>query len=77
METIEQQWNGHEQESATVVEWRLEQLLASGFDHELALRLARMCAIDLHALIELVERGCQPPLAARILAPLDDERRPC
>ena len=28
---------------------------------------------DLHALIELVERGCPPELAVRILAPLDDE----
>jgi hypothetical protein len=31
--------------------------------------------VDLHALIGLVERGCPPPLAARILAPLDHERR--
>jgi hypothetical protein len=28
---------------------------------------------DVHALIELVERGCRPDLAARILAPLDEE----
>jgi hypothetical protein len=27
---------------------------------------------DLHALIELVERGCPPALAVRILGPLDD-----
>jgi len=27
-------------------------------------------------LIELVERGRAPPLAARILAPLDDEKPP-
>jgi hypothetical protein len=27
--------------------------------------------VDLHALVKLVERGCPPPLAARILAPLD------
>jgi hypothetical protein len=26
---------------------------------------------DLHRLIELVERGCQPELAVRILAPLE------
>jgi hypothetical protein len=31
--------------------------------------------VDLHALTGLVERGCPPPLAARILAPLDHERR--
>jgi hypothetical protein len=29
--------------------------------------------VDVHALIELVERGCRPELAARILAPLDGE----
>jgi hypothetical protein len=33
--------------------------------------------MDLHALIGLVERGCPPPLAARILAPLEHESRPC
>jgi len=29
-------------------------------------------AYDLHALIELVERGCPPALAVRILAPLEE-----
>jgi hypothetical protein len=28
---------------------------------------------DLHALIELVERGCEPELAVRILSPLESE----
>jgi hypothetical protein len=27
---------------------------------------------DVHAVIELVERGCPPDLATRILAPLDE-----
>lgn len=55
--------------------WRLEQLLRTGFDAELAASLAADRAMDLHALIELVERGCPPKLAARILAPLDRERK--
>jgi hypothetical protein len=55
-----------------VVAWRREQLRASGFDAALAQALAAELGVDLHALIELVERGCPPPLAARILAPLDD-----
>jgi hypothetical protein len=50
-------------------------LRKAGFDNRLAEQLSRECAVDLHALIELVERGCPPPLAARILAPLDHERR--
>jgi hypothetical protein len=60
-----------------VIAWRREQLLAHGFTGARASELASDCGADLHALIELVERGCSPDLAARILAPLDDERRPC
>jgi hypothetical protein len=43
---------------------------------ELAEAVSHQSALDLHALIELVERGCPPAVAARILAPLDDEGRP-
>jgi hypothetical protein len=60
-----------------VVEWRRERLLAAGVAVDLAADLAEDCAIDLHAALELVDRGCPPELAARILAPLDDRGRPC
>lgn len=60
-----------------VVSWRLEQLLAAGFDPELAEDLARECGVDLHQLLELVARGSAPELAARILAPLDEEHHQC
>jgi hypothetical protein len=56
-----------------LVRWRREQLVDSGFPFPLATRLAKDSQYDLHALIDLVERGCPPELAARILAPLDDE----
>jgi hypothetical protein len=58
-----------------VVTWRREQLVGSGFPPGLAGRLARDRRFDLHALIELSERGCPFDLAARILAPLDEETR--
>jgi hypothetical protein len=61
--------------TAEIVSWRRRQLLDSGFPGPLALRLARDWAYDLHALIELVERGCPPALAVRILAPLEEEAR--
>jgi hypothetical protein len=54
-----------------VVGWRRDQLAASGFPLGLATGLAKDGRYDLHALIELSERGCPPHLAARILAPLD------
>ena len=56
-----------------VVRWRREQLLDSGFSTPVAARLADDPRYDLHALIELVERGCPQPLAARIVSPLEDE----
>jgi len=55
-----------------VIDWRRGQLLGAGFSLKLAERLACDGRFDLHALIELVERGCAPALAARILAPPDD-----
>ena len=61
----------HEQEVVEVVSWRRDQLVHSGFTLPLAVRLAEDPRYDLHALIELVERGCPPELAVRILAPLE------
>jgi hypothetical protein len=55
-----------------VVAWRTRQLHRAGFDRALAGAVAGDPRTDVHALIELVDRGCPPPLAARILAPLDD-----
>jgi hypothetical protein len=57
-----------------VVGWRQEQLRRSGFSRPLAAAIADDHRYDLHALIELVERGCRPELAVRILGPLEEER---
>jgi hypothetical protein len=54
-----------------VVSWRWSQLVRSGFPDTLAASVAGDDHYDLHRLIELVERGCSPELALRILAPLD------
>ena len=58
-------------EDAAVSRWRREQLVQSGFALPLALRIARDPQYDLHRLIQLVEQGCPPDLAVRILAPLE------
>jgi hypothetical protein len=56
-----------------VTRWRGRHLAATGFAPGLAAAIACDPHYDLHALIELVDRGCRPDLAAHILAPLDQE----
>jgi hypothetical protein len=60
-----------------VMLWRCRRLQDAGFDPAHAAALARNCAYDLHAILDLVDRGCPAELAVRILAPLDEKRRPC
>ena len=60
-------------ERAQLVQWRREYLRRAGLDADLAARVAGDLRWDLHALMQLLERGCPPPLAARILQPLDEE----
>ena len=62
-----------EREGAEVIAWRRQQLADAGFDPSLAAEFSADRRWDLHALLELVERGCPPHLAARILAPLEME----
>lgn len=58
------------------VDWRARCLREAGFPAAAAARIAREPAWDLHALLQLVDRGCAPRLAERILAPLDWEPDP-
>ena len=60
-----------------VAGWRERRLEAAGFDEPTAVMLAGDCGYDLHGLINLVEAGCPPHLAVRILAPIDLRARPC
>ena len=57
--------------SSDVAAWRLRRLVDAGFPLPLALDLAATPGVDLHALLALLDRGCPPELAARILAPID------
>jgi hypothetical protein len=60
-----------------VAGWRERRLEAAGFDEPTAVMLAADCGFDLHGLINLVEAGCPPELAVRIMAPIDGRPRPC
>jgi len=56
------------------VRWRRERLLAAGFASDDATVLAATRDVDLHALLALVDRGCPPHLARRILDPVKPAR---
>jgi len=53
------------------VNWRQLELEQHGFPPVLAERVARDQRYDLQELFALVEGGCAPALAVRILSPLD------
>lgn len=52
---------------ARVLSWRVEQLIAVGFDSDAAFVLALDREVDLHEATGLVRRGCPPQTAFRIL----------
>jgi hypothetical protein len=60
VEALETDWAG-------VTGWRLHRLLDAGFPLALGTRLVALPGMDLHALLDLVDRGCPPELAVRIL----------
>ena len=60
-----------------VVAWRVRRLREAGLPAALAAQIAADCSYDLHALLELVDRGCPAELAVRILAPLEGPAVPC
>jgi hypothetical protein len=72
---IDRQQTAGDRGAANAVAWRRARLRKAGFDTELTEQLSHEAGVDLHALIGLVERGCPPPVAVRILAPFDHERR--
>ena len=56
-----------EPESEKVQRWRAEALERAGYDSTTAAVLAVRTDIDLHSATALIERGCSPELALRIL----------
>jgi hypothetical protein len=56
-----------ETELDRVERWRTAELMRAGFPGDDAVALAARSDVDLHEAIELVQRGCPPELAVRIL----------
>jgi hypothetical protein len=71
--TQQRQPERHESERDGIASWRRSQLERTGFPELLAAQAAYDDRYDLHELIELVDSGCPPELAIRILAPLEED----
>jgi len=56
-----------EEEAAAVIGWRFSQFASSGYSLEQAIALAVQLDVDLHRATGLVEDGCPPELALKIL----------
>lgn len=54
-------------EQEGVVSWRIEQLLAAGYDGESSVVLALDRDVDLHEAVSLLESGCPVETALQIL----------
>ena len=63
----EQVFLADETERERVIRWRVEQLAKVGFSWPAAMVIAANTHVDLHRAVELVQRGCQPDVAVRIL----------
>ena len=58
---------GDETELERIEHWRAQELERAGYDPGSAACLAALHEIDLHHAIGLIESGCPPELALRIL----------
>jgi hypothetical protein len=56
-----------ETENQRIERWRLEELIRAGYSVPTAELLAAANEVDLHLATELLQRGCKPELAVRIL----------
>jgi hypothetical protein len=56
-----------ETERERVIRWRVEQLAHVGYSWPAAMVIAANPHVDLHDAVDLVQRGCTPDTAVRIL----------
>jgi hypothetical protein len=56
-----------ETESERIERWRAEELERAGYAPQSAAKIAVRPDIDLHFAVELLQRGCPPDLALKIL----------
>jgi len=56
-----------ETETERIERWRVRELARAGYGADAAIELAGRSYVDLHLAVQLLERGCPPDTALRIL----------
>ena len=67
IDSITDELAGLATEEERIFSWRHASLLAAGYEHRLAFKLALRPEVDLHLAVRLRQTGCPPETAARIL----------
>jgi hypothetical protein len=67
LQEVEQPRHPRQDEQLSVLSWRITVLDRAGYDEGDAVLLAAVTEVDLHLAVDLLERGCSPDTALRIL----------
>ena len=67
LQEVEQLRQGRQDEQLSILAWRIAVLDRAGYDEGDAVLLAAVKDVDLHLAVDLLDEGCSPETALRIL----------
>jgi hypothetical protein len=67
LQEVEQLREGRQDEEFGILAWRIAALDRAGYDEGDAVLLAALKDVDLHLAVDLLDQGCPPATALRIL----------
>jgi hypothetical protein len=67
LQEVEQLRQGRQDEELSILTWRIAVLDRAGYDEGDAVLLAAVKDVDLHLAVDLLDQGCPPETALRIL----------
>ena len=67
LQEVEQLRQGRQDEQLSILAWRIAVLDRAGYDEGDAVLLAAVKDVDVHLAVDLLDQGCSPETALRIL----------
>jgi hypothetical protein len=67
LQEVEELRQGRQDEQLSILAWRIAVLDRAGYDEGDAVLLAAVKDVDLHLAVDLLDQGCSPETALRIL----------